>query len=157
METGVITQIPSPEAGVVVTEQTVDAFAHCINFVCPGYSQEPVKGVKTVRSANLNSRGGDGALGMVIENTWEYLRFADPDKVPCPHCSSDREIALQSRPTYQNLSGFAQNGLVEVAKFDPGVRNTKADEQQAAEMAKANAQIAELKAQMAEVLAVKAD
>lgn len=141
-----------------ITEETVDAFAHCQSFVCPGYMQEPVQGVRTIRSETLGDRGGDGALAMVVENTWHYLRFANdgaegkPNQVPCPHCGRDREIALDARPTYQNLSGFAQNGLLEVAKFDSSVRNTKADEAAAAELAKANADIAELKQQMQDML-----
>lgn len=140
-----------------VTEETVEAFAHCINFVCPGYGQEPVQAVKTLRQDTVGDRGGDGALAMVVENTWEYLRFEDAEKVPCPHCGKDREVAAQARPTYQNLSGFAQNGLVEVAKFDPNVRNTKADEEQAAALAAANVAIAELKQQMQEFMAAKGD
>lgn len=136
-----------------VTETTVDAYAHCVNFVCPGYSQEPVTATKTVRADTIGDRGGDGALAMVTENTWEYLAFSDPEQVPCPHCGRDREVAAQARPTYQNLSGFAQNGLLEVAKFDPAVRNSKADEEQAAALAAANVQIAELAQQMQDMKA----
>jgi hypothetical protein len=135
-----------------VTEETVDGFAHCIDFVCPGYGQEPVKAVKTIRHDTVGDRGGDGALAMVVENTWEYLRFDDPEKVQCPHCGKAREVALQARPTYQNLSGFAQNGLVQVAKFDANVRNTPADEAQAAEQAASNVRIAELEQQMADLM-----
>lgn len=138
-----------------VTEETVDGYAHCINFVCAGYAQEPVKAVKTTRHDTVGDRGGDGALAMVVENTWEYLRFDDSEKVACPHCGKDREIALQARPTYQNLSGFAQNGLVQVAKFDANVRNTPADEAAAAAQAAQAVEIAELKQQMAELLAAK--
>ena len=138
-----------------VTEEPVDGFAHCINFVCAGYSQEPVRAVKTVRHDTVGDRGGDGALAMVVENTWEYLRFEDSAAVPCPHCGEDREVALQARPTYQNLSGFAQNGLVQVAKYDAAARNTPADEAQAAEMAAQKVELAELRQQMAELLAAK--
>lgn len=134
-----------------ITEETVPAYAHCINFVCPGYAQEEVLGVRTIRSETLGDRGGDGVLAMVTENTWEYLRFSDAEKVSCPHCGRDREISTQARPTYQNLSGFAQNGLLEVAKFDPNVRNTKADEEAAAALAAANVAIAEMQQQMIEM------
>lgn len=140
------------------TEETVDGFAHCKDFVCPGYGQEPVKAVKTIRHDTVGDRGGDGALAMVVENTWEYLRFDDPEKMLCPHCGGTREVALQARPTYQNLSGFAQNGLVQVAKFDANVRNTPADEAAAAEQAAQKARIAELETQMLDLLAsVKRD
>jgi hypothetical protein len=135
-----------------VTEETLDGYAHCIDFVCPGYGQEPVKAIKTVRHDTVGDRGGDGALAMVVENTWEYLRFDDPEKVSCPHCGGTREVALQARPTYQNLSGFAQNGLVQVAKFDANVRNSPADEAAAAESAAQAARIAELEQQMADLM-----
>lgn len=137
-----------------ITEEKVPAYAHCINFVCPGYAQEEVLGLRTVRSESIGDRGGDGALAMVVENTWLYMSFANPEQRPCPHCGKDREIALDARPTYQNLSGFAQNGLLEVAKFDPNVRNTKADEEQAAQLAAANAAIAEMQQKMIEMAAL---
>lgn len=147
-----------------MTETVVDAWAHCGNPRCEGYGQQPVAGVHTVVEHTIGSRGGDGIFMNIVENTNEYLRFAlngcdsdgnsdpaEPNDIPCEHCGADREITLQQRPVYQGLSGFPQNGLLQVAGFDPRVQNSQADEAAALASAEQNKRMAELEATVAKL------
>jgi hypothetical protein len=131
------------------TETVVDAWAHCGDARCRGYGQQRVKGVRTVVEHTIGSRGGDGIFVNIVENSYEYLRFADPEDGTCVQCGKPREVSLQERPVYQGLSGFPQHGLLNTPAFDPNVRNTQADERAAAEMAELRKQIAELSERVA--------
>ena len=129
------------------TETEVDAWAHCIDPRCEGYGQQPVKGIRELVEHTIASRTGETntVWANVVENTNEYLRFARDTDVPCPVCSRDREITAQERPTYPIITGFPQDGLLSAPKYNPEVRNTEADQQQAAEMAQMRKELAELR------------
>lgn len=88
-----------------VTETPVQAYAHCPDPLCPGSDQRPVPAIRQLVQQTIGERGGDGAFVNLVENSHEYLRFAEPDDVACPECGRDREVAGQRRPTYQRLIG----------------------------------------------------
>lgn len=134
-------QLPGPN----VNESLEEGFAHCVNARCDGYGQEPVMVVRTVVEHTVGSRGGDGIFSNVVENTNEYLRLADEADIPCPSCSKDRDVSLQERPVYPIITGFPQDGLLNVKGFDPNVRNVQADEAMAAEVADLRRELAELR------------
>lgn len=133
-----------------ISESVVDGWAHCEDARCQGYGQQPVKVIRELVERTIGSRGGDGIFVNVVENTNEYLRFSDEGDVACPHCHKDRAVTLQSRPTYPPITGFPQDGLLQSGPYDPSIRNTKADEAQAAEMAQMRKDMAELRAQIKE-------
>lgn len=89
----------------MTTETAVEAFAHCPDPLCAGHEQAPVPGVKMLVATTIGDRGGDGVFVNIVENTHEYLRFAEPEDVACPECGRDREVALQQRPVYDRLIG----------------------------------------------------
>jgi hypothetical protein len=141
-------QSPPPN----ITTSTVDAWAHCKDARCPGYGQKPVTALKELvewTGLALGAGGpGSTALAQIVERSVEYVRFEDPEDVPCPTCGKDREVSLQERPVYPVITGFPQMGLLEAPAFNPDVRNTPADEAHAAEMAEMRKQMAELKAML---------
>jgi hypothetical protein len=97
------------------TVAQVEAYAHCTQPRCPGYREEAVRGVRTEDAYTYAERGGD-LPG--IESSFVYLTFANEEEIPCPHCGRPRDISPTSRPQYANLSGFAQDGLLDVEPFD---------------------------------------
>lgn len=131
-----------------IREDVVDAWAHCNNPRCEGYGQRPVRAVRTIVEHTVGSRGGDGIFAMVVENTNEYLRFADETEIPCEHCGRERSVTLQERPEIPVLSGFPQDGLLGAAKFDPAIKFTVEDQAHAEEMAEMRREMAELKAML---------
>lgn len=107
----------------VVSEVMVDALAHCLNPRCEGYGQSPVKAIRqTVETLFISE------LPLGTENSYVHLRFAVEAETPCPHCGRARAVTEQERPSYDALSGFAQDELITRApKFDPGKVNTVED------------------------------
>lgn len=82
-----------------ITEDVVSAFAHCRDRACPGYEQQPVHAVRTVRSDTYQDAGGDGTFNGEYRSA-EYLTFAEETDRDCGFCGRDREVALQERPDY---------------------------------------------------------
>lgn len=140
----------TPPPRIHVTE--VDGFAHCRDALCAGNAQEPVRAVVTLTEWTIASRGGKGVLANVVENSTEDVQFADAADSACSVCGKSREVVLKERPTYQRLSGFPQDGLIQLQQrgiqFDPNVRNTEADQAAAEAQAKSDARIAELEAKL---------
>jgi hypothetical protein len=141
--------VPSVQIPPRVTETNVEAWAHCSNPRCSGNGQQAVSGVRVLSEYTIGSRGGDGIFVQLVENSSEYVRFADPDEVECGVCGGAREISEQRRPVIPIISGFPQDGLLGAPKFDPSLKFSDAD-QAASEAAAAQAkEIAELKATVA--------
>jgi hypothetical protein len=109
-----------------VTEKPVQVYAHCGVPTCPGATQAPVEGFEVVTSFSFVDRGGD-IPGEEQSNV--QFRFAEPAEAACPSCGRARHITDQAKISYQPLSGFDPMGLLEAEAFDPGKRNTIADEQ----------------------------
>lgn len=82
-----------------VTDDLVQALAHCRDRACAGYEQQPVQGVRTVRSDTFQDAGGDGTFSHEYRSS-EYLSFADGADRDCVFCGRDREITVQERPEY---------------------------------------------------------
>lgn len=97
------------------TVAEVEAYAHCTNPRCAGYREEAIRGIRTEDAYTYAERGGD-LPG--IESSFVYLAFANEEEIACPHCGRSRDIAATSRPQYANLSGFSQEGLLDVEPFD---------------------------------------
>ena len=82
-----------------VTEDLVQALAHCRDRACPGYEQQPVPAVKTVRSDTYQDAGGDGTFNGEYRSS-EHLSFAEEADRDCGFCGRDREVTVQERPDY---------------------------------------------------------
>lgn len=132
-----------------VTETTVDAWAHCSNPRCAGNGQQAVQGVRVLSEYTIGSRGGDGIFVQLVENSSQYVRFADPEENDCGVCGGQREISEQRRPVIPIITGFPQDGLLGAPKFDPSVQNSAADQAAAEAAAAQSKEVAELKAQVA--------
>lgn len=83
----------------ISTETPVQAYAHCQDATCPGYTQQPVDGILNVTTHTFLDGGGD--LGPFVERSMEYLRFADEHAdATCDVCGGPRGISQQERPVY---------------------------------------------------------
>lgn len=110
-----------------VTEEPVEAYAHCANARCPGYAQEAVPAIRQETSRTYQANGGQ-LPG--VENSQVHYRFADEEaNGPCPGCGRMRELSADQRPSYNPISGFDPNYLVgsTAQGFDPSMRNTESD------------------------------
>lgn len=107
-----------------VTVENRKLFAHCRNPMCPGYKQSEVDGLVQETGWRFDENGGD-IPG--IERSFVSLNFADQDDAPCGSCGDRRELSLDSRPSYEPLSGFDPMGLLREPKFDPNHVNTVED------------------------------
>lgn len=125
-----------------IIETSVTAYAHCTDPRCPGAYQQPVDGRRIETGWAYTENGGD-IPG--IERSHVRAEFADPQDAVCPHCSGPRDIALDPRPQYQNLSGKDPMGLLGIAAFDPS-KPLLADPGTTAELDALKAQVAELAA-----------
>ena len=86
------------------------AFAHCANPRCDGHTQTEVPAVKdTVEHTYIDS-GGDMPG---VEKSQVHYRFANDDDASCPVCDGPRDLTDQRRVRYENLSGKAQDGLLQ--------------------------------------------
>lgn len=121
-----------------VKETPVKGYAHCSDSRCPGSNQERVDAVKVTTEHTYIENGGDLPF---VEKSFEHFRFADEGVRPCPGCGRGREVTGQQRPSYANLSGFDQRGLLGVTAFNPA--------------APADPRIAELEAKVEALLAEK--
>lgn len=124
----------------VVTEQPIKAYAHCVKPVCVGTFQEEVDAMRVETGYLFSDNGGD-IPG--IERSKVEARFLHDEDSTCPHCGSHRDLSLTPRPQYEALSGHPQDGLLGLARFDPGKTST-ADDETRAEVEALRAQIAEL-------------
>lgn len=129
-----------------VTPSSATGFAHCRDFFCEGYDQVPVPAIRTLIEWTGAAVGSDPIFHGVVFTSTEDLQFENQEDMACEHCGKSREISALPRPTYENLSGHPQDGLLHVKGFSPAVRNTEADEQAATAMAEQNRKIAELTA-----------
>jgi hypothetical protein len=121
---------------VQATPQQV--FLHCRNALCAGYNQEEVEGFREETVQTFGENGGDGIFTAMVERSMVAFRAADDVEVTCPGCKQAREVAGESRPQYQAMSGHDPLGLVGGAPFNPNLVNTDQD----AEMAELKAQVA---------------
>lgn len=140
-----------------VTPSDATGFAHCRDFFCPGYDQVSVPAIRTLIEWTGASVGADPIFHGVVFTSTDDLQFKDPEDMACEACGKPREISALPRPTYENLSGHPQDGLLHVKGFDPTVRNTEADEQAAAALAAQNQKIAELTALVEKLAGEKAE
>jgi hypothetical protein len=116
-----------------VTETVIDALASCKEQRCAGYTQQPVRAVRTVTEFSYIDNGGD-LPG--IERSTELLRFADLTDAQCEHCGEPRLVATQTRPIYPNISGQPQDTLINQYRDSERVRDLElADARRDAEMA----------------------
>src|ERR1044072_2537731 len=137
-----------------VTPTSVKAYAHCTDAHCSGYHQEEVPAIREETAWTIGERGGDGAFAMLGENTSGDYRFENLDDMPCPQCSKPRNVTGEPRKQYHPLSGHDPMGLLNSMKFDAGKQVSPQNE----ELSTAQAEIAELKSQMRELLdALKED
>jgi hypothetical protein len=148
-----------------ITRRAVEAFAYCGDSMCQGNGTQPVRAVSTLFEWTFASRGGDGLFAAVVENSNTELRFAGTEEgdeslsrdwedgvwpdVSCRFCGKSRSLSPETRPDIPRMSGFPQNGLLNVKDFDPSVRNTAADEAAAAVAARQALEMEDLKTQMA--------
>lgn len=93
------------------TTREIDAYAHCPNARCAGYTQQPVKALEDTVEFTYVDGGGDMPG---VEKSQVYLRFADEKEMPCPAegCNLLREVTAQQRKAYQPLSGHDPQGLL---------------------------------------------
>lgn len=131
-----------------VTEMPVKGYAHCRNPRCAGSKQQAVDAIRIEDSYTFVERGGD-LPG--IETSQIRHVFANEDDRPCPVCSLPREVTDQARPSYENLSGFAQDGLLDIELNDDGTRFDPA--KQAALQAEASDKLSAENAELRERLA----
>lgn len=135
---------------ITVTE--VAGFAHCRNPRCAGGNQEAVKALRQTDAFSYSERGGD-LPGIEASN--DYVRFANPEDAPCPHCGEGREITEQARPSYQSFGHGPQDALLEIevgpngSRFDP----SKQAELQAQDRDKLQAEVSELRGAISVLLA----
>ena len=87
----------------------IEAYAHCRNPRCAGYSQEKVKGVRETVEHTYVDSGGDSPG---VEKSMVYIKAASADDIACPTCGESREVTEQQRRVYAPLSGHAQDGLL---------------------------------------------
>lgn len=90
---------------------TIDAYAHCPDPRCPGYSQQPVKAVQSTVEHTYVDSGGDMPG---VEKSQVYLAFEEQTDETCPDCGRQREVTDQKRKTYGALSGHDPNGLLQI-------------------------------------------
>lgn len=131
---------------MAVTETVVKGFAHCPEPRCPGSEQTTVGLVQTVVEERYLDRGG--ATGdprdQLVENSHEYLRFAEETDMLCEHCGRTRECSLTERPKYNPLSGKDPMGLLGAKPFNPGLSFGPEDERLAEMQAQVDAMRAEM-------------
>lgn len=137
----------------IVTSTDVKAYAHCVEYMCQGYEQQEVQGVRTLTEWNGASLGSDSMFAAVIFTSTEEVNFADSEDARCEFCGGHREISATPRPTYQRLSGHPQDGLLKINGFDPGIKNTETDQKMAEMMAESNRRMAELEEKLAALTA----
>jgi hypothetical protein len=140
-------------------ETRVQAYAHCINPMCPGYGQEEVPAIATETSYTFRDHGGDSRevfrsfieLRFVVdapESDHEAYGEQYREAAACGSCGRPRELAATQRPSYQPLSGHDPMGLLNAMPFNPAMKNTQADADRAEEMATMRREMAELKAML---------
>lgn len=99
------------------TVAEVTAYAHCVTPRCRGYQQAEVRGILKEDTYTYAERGGD-LPGP--ENSFVYLSFAKEDEdAPCPHCGERRDLSLEPRRQYANISGHNPEGLLDIEPYDP--------------------------------------
>lgn len=138
------------------TEQKIRGYAHCRAPRCPGNQQEEVDVLKIEDAYTYAEKGGD-LPG--VETSHVRLVFLNdgiddrPDDVSCPHCGRNRDLSEDPRPNYDPLSGYAQDGLLDIpvsangTRFDP----SKQAEIQAEVNEKRDAENAELRERLAKL------
>lgn len=99
----------------VLTSDKVQAYAHCPRPMCEGAEQMEIEAIREEIGTTYQESGGDLPF---IEKSTVHLTFADPKLAECPICGHPRDISLQSRVEYQNLSGHDPNGLIGI-KYGP--------------------------------------
>lgn len=139
-----------------VTEIPIKGYAHCRHPRCSGSRQQQVDAIRVEDSWSYVERGGDipGPESSVVR-----FRFANEDDIPCPSCKNYREITDSPRPSYEGLSGFSQDGLLDIeinpngSRFDPSKQaeiQAEASEKLAAENADLRERLARLEGRMDE-------
>lgn len=121
--------------GRTITEKAISAYAHCATIVggvqCEGHAQVEVRAICQIEEHTVASRGGaaggNGAADLtatiLVENSWERLRFEAEADAACPYCGRVRELSRQVRPTLEEGVG-GQDALLRARQlgrlgFDP--------------------------------------
>lgn len=139
-----------------VTELPIKGYAHCRNPRCSGSRQEEVEAVRVEDSYTYTEKGGD-LPG--TESSMVRIRFASTDDEPCPACKNTREVTDSPRPSYEGLSGFDQDGLLDIelnangSRFDASKQaelQAEASDKLASENAELRERLARLEGRMDE-------
>jgi hypothetical protein len=94
---------------MVSDQEKVKAFGFCPDHTCVGYQQEPVDGLRTVRSDTFRDSGGDANMPGEYRS-FEFVTFANQKDRECRFCGRDRQIALQQRPEYAPVTSAGKIG-----------------------------------------------
>ncbi len=93
----------------------ISGFAFCPDPRCAGNKQEPVRLDATRNDYTYTELGGDIAG---VERSTVTLRLADESQAGCSTCGTTRSLTDQARPEYDAFSGYAQDGLLHVKRFN---------------------------------------
>jgi hypothetical protein len=113
-------------------ETRVQAYAHCINPMCPGYGQEEVPAISTETSYTFRDHGGDSREVFrsfvelrfavdVDESDHEAYGVAYAEAAACRSCGKQRELSTTQRPSYVP-SGHDPLGLLSMSGVVPAVQ-----------------------------------
>ena len=139
-----------------VTVKDTTLYAYCLDGRCAGYKEEPVQGVAQETSLTYLELGGD-MPGFERSNE-RYLVLGDdgePVELPCPHCGKPRDLSPNPRPEYPRNSGQDPMLLLQLGQQEGRLR----DLEHAAQLksVQESAELAELRAQVAEMRALLTD
>jgi hypothetical protein len=88
----------------------------CPDPRCRGNAQTAAAGIVVETSWTYKERGGDMPG---IEMSKITFRFANPEDANCKICGRNAEISDQVRPVYESLSGFPQDQLLHIDRWNP--------------------------------------
>ena len=123
-----------------VTEEQVSGYVSCRDPRCAGYEQRRTEVTRQLKAFSYRELGGD-----LPGNERESVYIVQRDE-PCPVCDGPQVFADQERPEYAQVSGQDQFALLNLNQ------SGQIRDQQMAQL-KADKELAEVKAQMAELAA----
>jgi hypothetical protein len=135
-----------------VVEELVEGFAFCPDPLCPSYEQEGAAVRVRTFSWSYLELGGD-LPGIERQTIEESFPLEDGETPPnCPHCGKRMEATVQERPVYARISGQDPLRLLSLEQGGQ-VRGLQAQNaEQALELEKMRTMLAEMRAEMMEMM-----
>jgi hypothetical protein len=121
--------IPADATDEQLTNHRVDrghpplkaVYAHCVDALCEqGQQQQRVDAVREIVEFTFRDMMGEDASkdprNAMVERSTVMLRFAHEEDMHCEHCGGRRELAEGLRPSYERVSGYRPDFLLQMKR-----------------------------------------